>query len=364
MAGTSVLNASGTWILSGRIRDSDPLRKEAISTFPFRIGRRSEATLCLPCPSISGLHAEIYLRHDRPWVRDLRSTNGTFVNGNRIIDDTPIYAGDILQFANVVFRVEQQTVHQTVGTIGAEYCDQALSVLQFDKLMRDRAVVPYFQPIVDMSSQQTIGYEILGRSRLFGLQSPKLMFNAASQLNLEAELSELFREEGMAESTKFGEAPHLFLNTHPIELEHPLQLMKSLKEMRLLHPSSPITLEIHESAVTNSESMRELRNQLKDLNIGLAYDDFGQGQARLIELVEVPPDFLKFDMQLVQGICKAPRERRNMLEMFVSMVRDLGIEPLAEGVEDAADQEVCSEIGFKLSQGYLFGKPAPASRYV
>jgi len=124
-----------------------------------------------------------------------------------------------------------------------------------------------------------------------------------------------------------------------------------------------MTLEIHESAVTNPEQMRDLRAKLSAMDIGLAYDDFGAGQARLIELVEVPPDYLKFDMKLVQGISAASPERQHMVAAFVSMVRDLGIAPLAEGVEDAEDQAVCTEIGFELSQGYLFGKPAPATRY-
>ena len=100
-------------------------------------------------------------------------------------------------------------------------------------------------------------------------------------------------------------------------------------------------LEIHEAAVTCGEQMRTLRTALNELQIGLAYDDFGAGQARLVELVDVPPDYLKFDMKLVQNLETASMERQRMLASLVKMVHDLGITPLAEGIETAGDHEIC-----------------------
>ena len=78
--------------------------------------------------------------------------------------------------------------------------------------------------------------------------------------------------------------------------------MFSLRELRELEPRRPLVLEIHEAAVTCGDEMKQLRAALADLQIGLAYDDFGAGQARLVELVDVPPDYLKFDMKLVQNL--------------------------------------------------------------
>ncbi len=93
--------------------------------------------------------------------------------------------------------------------------------------------------------------------------------------------------------------------------------------------------------------------RLADLKIGLAYDDFGAGQARLVELVDVPPDYLKFDMSLVQNLESGSIERQRMLASLVKMVRDLGIAPLAEGIELAGDHEICRQIGFQFGQGFL-----------
>jgi EAL domain-containing protein (putative c-di-GMP-specific phosphodiesterase class I) len=201
---------------------------------------------------------------------------------------------------------------------------------------------------------------VLGRSRLFGLETPKAMLSAASQLKQEFELSRTFRWEAMQATTALPRPPHLYLNTHPLELVEP-GLLESMEALRKLRPSQALTLEIHEGAVTRAEAMRELRERLRDWNIGLAYDDFGAGQARFIELVEVRPDVLKFDMELVQGIHLASAERQNLVATLVRMARELDIVPLAEGVELPEESETCRQLGFELAQGFYFGKPAPLS---
>ncbi len=103
--------------------------------------------------------------------------------------------------------------------------------------------------------------------------------------------------------------------------------------------------------------MAALRDQLNDLDIKLAYDDFGQGEARIVYLAEVPPDFLKFDISLITNIDKASDKRQQMLGALVQMVKDLGITTLAEGIETPAEATVCETLGIELGQGYFFGRP-------
>ncbi len=63
-----------------------------------------------------------------------------------------------------------------------------------------------------------------------------------------------------------------------------------------------MTLEIHEAAIASPGQITRLRDVLYDLDMKLAFDDFGAGQTRLLELSEARPDYLKFDKQLVQRI--------------------------------------------------------------
>lgn len=172
------------------------------------------------------------------------------------------------------------------------------------------------------------------------------------------------RVEGVACAGGLPGRPLLFANTHPAELHEPGVLEFSLRELRQRAPNARIVLEIHEAAVTCVKQMRELRAVLRDLDMGLAYDDFGAGQARLVELGDVPPDFLKFDIELVGGIDQAPVERQRVVASLVGIVNGLGIKSLAEGVENEREHDVCRQMGFHFAQGYFYGKAALARAFV
>ena len=346
------------WLLSGQLKEDEPVSTIRITSSPFTVGRRSGNALTIDNPSVSGKHAELGVEEGQLFVKDLGSTNGTFVNGTRITAPCKIKHGDLVQFAQIVFRAGIQAESQNSHTVQDDAADRALALIQFDKLMTERAVTPHFQPIVEIANQKTIGYELLGRSRLFGLKSPQSMFSAAAVLDLEAELSRILRYEGIRHAGLLPDNPLLFVNTHPAEMAEPGLLEFSLRELRELAPDSPIVLEIHEASVTQVNQMRELYAALKDMDIGLAYDDFGAGQARLIELVEVPPDYLKFDIGMIRNIQSATTDRQKMLASLVQMVQELGIAALAEGIEVLEEHTVCLEMGFEYAQGFYYGKPA------
>ena len=355
--------AEAQWFLSGQVEDSGPLRQFPIHSLPFTVGRKSDCSLCLPVGCISKNHAEIEVcDNGELLLRDLGSTNGTYINGEPLVGAARVKDNDIIQFATIVFRVGSAQYASESHTIKEDVCDQALAMIQFERLISDGGLYPHFQPIVKLSDQSRIGYEVLGRSRLFGLQSPYEMFNAASQLNLEAQLSEAFRERGVEIGTAFGSDSNLFVNTHPKELDR-TELYDSLKALRKVAPDQMITLEIHEGAATNMTMMRELCKVLEDLNMKLAFDDFGVGRARLVELGEVRPDFLKFDMKLTKNIEHAPARRQELVALFATMVNSLGIQTLAEGVETRECHEILVQMGFQLGQGYYYGRPSPISKY-
>ena len=127
------------------------------------------------------------------------------------------------------------------------------------------------------------------------------------------------------------------------------------------HPGIELVIEIHETAVVETARMRELGDRLADIGVRFAYDDFGAGQARLNELSEAPPHFVKFDMALVNGLASAGARKQRVICDLVRLVIDLGSIALAEGIEAEADAELCRQMGFRLMQGYLFGKPVPAA---
>lgn len=357
----SVSSLEDVWFLSGAMGPSDSLQHTPIDRETFTVGRQSGTSMKLQFRTVSGNHAELKVVEGLLVIRDLASTNGTYVNGKRISEPTIVCDEDLIHFAEAPFRIRRQSpTGMNSGTICENVCDQALALVQFDRLMSQRLVRPHFQPIVTLQGARSIGFEILGRGSVFGLESVGAMFQAAEQLNLEVELSRLLRWEGLRIGRDIPDKPVLFVNTHPKEMEDSQALIDSLAQVRSLSSSTKIVLEIHEAAVTDPASMRRLYDSIKDLDILLAYDDFGSGQARLAELIEARPDFVKFDIGLIRGLDVNDTNRMRMMQSLVNMVQDLNISALAEGIETADEAKACLELGFDLAQGFYYGRPAPA----
>ena len=176
------LNASA-WFFAGQVDGSEPARHVPIHSTPFKVGRRPQLQLTLPSECVSKEHAVINLRDDQLYVSDLDSTNGTYINGERVLEETPLNEGDIIQFATVVFRVGREQNQSEPGTIQQDTCDRALAMMQFDRLIHEHAVVPFYQPIVTIDDAHDGQQHLLrqfGRIRILhastGNQAPNERF--------------------------------------------------------------------------------------------------------------------------------------------------------------------------------------------
>ena len=83
----------------------------------------------------------------------------------------------------------------------------------------------------------------------------------------------------------------------------------------------------------------------------------------MLELADVVPDVLKFDMEFIRGIDRAPAERLKVVATLVRMAHELGATPLAEGIETESEAQACEQLGFVLGQGFHLGRPVPAKHY-
>jgi len=350
------------WLLTGRMTASGESSSKLIDPLPFRIGRRPDASLTLPRTSVSSMHAELFAVDDRLYARDLGSTNGTFVNGTRLVDAVELHADDVIQFADLSLRVEHASQKRESNTIAEDFGGQALARVQFDRLLRDEIVTPYFQPIVNLRTGHTEAFEVLARSRLVGLETPNRMFAMADELDMECALSDLMRRKGIEVSQTFAEVPPIYLNTHPVEFECDSD-WEWVAKLRELAPTQKLIIEIHEGAVTDAISIARFRAMLRDFDIGLAFDDFGAGQARIVELLAVRPDCLKFDRCLISGLDEVDAAKQRFVRGLVDAIRDIGVIPLAEGIETPGEQAACAELGFELAQGFSLGMPRPVADY-
>jgi EAL domain-containing protein (putative c-di-GMP-specific phosphodiesterase class I) len=331
-------------------------RRIAVRPLPFRVGRDPGAELMVPSHAVSKLHAELYVSQGELHLRDLGSTNGTFVDFERI-EDAVLSEGAVLHFADFECRLGR--AHAPEPGLSTLVLPRRFATgrAHIHALLREEAIEAVFQPIVSLQGGATGMYEALARGRHPDLpEQPEELFWLAVSTGKEAALSRLCRQVAVERVAGHPELRMLFLNTHPSELREP-GLIESLAVLRERAPHVELLLEIHESALADTQTLTGLRASLLEIGVGLVYDDFGAGQARLLELAEVPPDYLKFNIRFVRGIDAAPASKRRLLGSFLEAARDLRVRCVAEGVETQAEADACASLGFTHAQGYFFGRP-------
>jgi EAL domain-containing protein (putative c-di-GMP-specific phosphodiesterase class I) len=371
-AGGDPTIAQAGWYLE-TVDEGGALRRVWIRTVPFRIGRGHGLELDLAADSVSKRHAEIYARGSGLGLRDLGSRNGTFLN-RTLVEDAALGEGDVLHFADYEFRLGRSEVPEVApASPGKErpttVAHQGPRPHRFEKgtremreLLRDGQVTMVFQPIVLLSRGTVEAYEALGRGCHPLLdKSPTELLRIAESIGKEGELSRLFRKKAVELAVHRPDLPTIFLNTHPSELSQ-RGLMESLDELREIAPTLDLALEIHESVLTSPSTIAELRKWLAERNIALAYDDFGAGRARLHELTEAPPHYLKFDQRFVKDLDQASAGKRRLLRSLLLLAEELRVKTVAEGIETAAEARACAELGFTHGQGFHIGRPLSIER--
>ncbi|MEW5788363.1 MAG: EAL domain-containing protein [Pseudomonadota bacterium] len=359
-----------TWYLEGAAAGGNNLLIP-IEQMPFRVGRDASCELAVASRDISRMHAQIEADGQGGLkVVDLGSTNGTFVNRERIEHSSPLKEGDIIHFGTSEFRLKrkagQPQIPQDTGADHTMFFSRSMSLPEnfllqekefLEMLDKDMLTVAY-QPIVHFADRSIAAYEVLGRGNHPALpQAPIRLLALAATLGKDVEISEAFRAAGArAAAARGGEKLRLFMNSHPKEM-FTERLYESLGQLITIAPNMELVLEVHETAVAEVDKMKVMAQRLKDMGILFAYDDFGAGQARLNELGEVPPDVVKFDMALIRDLDRASEKKQQMVARLVSIVRDVGSTALAEGVETEGEAALCLDMGFQLCQGYLTGRP-------
>ncbi len=358
-----------SWFLEGFFGGRAILSRLPINHFPFQVGRQEGLGFTVPSGSVSRIHAEILDDGQGGLVlRDNDSTNGTFINRNQLKGQEPLRHGDVLHFADFevrVIREEFQDSNKNTDTSMTVVGMQKLSenmptgVRELQELLDQKLVIPAYQPIVECGSNSIHAYELLGRGTHPTLSnSPGPLFHIAESIpGLALQLSELFRDEGVKLASTFNTDARFFVNIHPDEMHDYNRMLKQMTDLRTQFPSLNLVLEIHEQAASNLEDMKMLRGELDKLEVELAYDDFGAGQARLMELIEAPAHYLKFDIAMVREIDKAPEAQQDMVRMLVLLAKKMGIKTLAEGLDRREEVVRCKELGFDYIQGFYYGRP-------
>lgn len=212
---------------------------------------------------------------------------------------------------------------------------------------------PVFQPIVAIGTGSVVGFEAL--TRFDDGTSPERRFIDAARLGLGTQLELATLAAALEAAARLPYGTYLSVNVSP-----QLATSGALKAA-LARSSCALTVELTEHAAVLDYA--PLRTAIRDLGceVRLAVDDAGSGYASLRHILELQPQVVKLDRRLISGIDSDP-VRQSLVAGVCHFAQETRFELLAEGIETAAELATLRDLGVRLGQGYLLGRPenAPA----
>ena len=236
---------------------------------------------------------------------------------------------------------------------------------RFVDLVLAEDVTMLYEPIVNLTSREVLGYEALVRGPWDSeLHSPGSLFQMAEETGLVFELDCLCRRSALRGARGLPPSKLLFLNCLPTAIHDPAfrgeTLIRTLEELRL-RPCD-VVFEISErESIENFSIFREARDYYGELGFQIALDDTGVAYGSLEAVMELSPDFIKVDLSLVRSIDTDP-PRQELLRALHSVAGKLNARVIAEGIETSEELATIQGLGIPYGQGFLFGRAAPLRR--
>lgn len=268
---------------------------------------------------------------------------------------TPSADGSLLYGAarDVTARKEEEERHQAPIRVARERLAEARQAI--DLTIADRRFRPVFQPVVDLSSGDVVGFEAL--TRFDDGSRPNEVFASANECGLGMELEAATLEAALEAARQLPSNAWLSLNVSPSFLCEVETLQGALSGS-----SRAIVLEITEHEVIGAYGpCREALARLGP-KVRLAVDDAGAGIANFNHLVELRPHFVKIDASLVRGL-DTDSGRAAVVVGLAHFAAAGGCRVIAEGIETDAERATVAGLGVGLGQGYLLGRPAAAESW-
>ena len=233
----------------------------------------------------------------------------------------------------------------------------------------DGEIEPYLQPIVDLSDGTILGYESLARwrSERLGLMRPFDFLPLARRTGLIRRIDLTMADRAMAICSKLAgrgaEAPFICVNFSAwLFQDHSLvDALRRMLDQRQLAPSR-VCLDVTETMlVDDMDAAEQTMEDLHDLGMRIALDDFGSGLSSLTVLHRLPFDLVKIDGSLTQG-CQTSARQRGMLKGVLDLCGRLDMDVIAEGIEDVGTARTLLDLGFGMGQGLPFAPPIQAEQ--
>jgi diguanylate cyclase (GGDEF)-like protein/PAS domain S-box-containing protein len=237
----------------------------------------------------------------------------------------------------------------------------ASAARELDRILADGSHTTAYQPIVDLTSDEVVGYEALARGPEASiLHRPDRLFAVARATGRVAELDWATRAaalEGAIEAG-LGRGASLFLNCEPAAVGVPAPAGPVADTWARAQQELSLVFEITERAITArpTELVQAIRQQRAAGHV-VALDDVGADVRSLALLSLIDPDVIKLDISLVQD--RPSAEQAAIVSAVAAERERTGAVILAEGIETEEHRLIARSLGATLGQGWLFGRPGP-----
>src|ERR1700677_3826938 len=238
-----------------------------------------------------------------------------------------------------------------------------VNLLDVRQALESEAIVPCFQPIVELHTGNLAGFEVLARWQhpSLGLILPENFIALAEENGLIGELTHQILNKSFLAASALPEPLSLAVNVSPIQLQYASlsrQIYQAAEDYAF--PLRRLTVEVTESALINNlEHARKIATELREMGCKLALDDFGTGYSSLTHLQALPFSQLKVDRSFVKSMTEK-RESSKMVAAVVGLGHSLDMITVAEGVETEEQADILLWLGCELGQGWFYGRPLSA----
>ena len=304
-----------------------------------------------------------------PLVKDMRATAkagiGAYLGVPIVLPDGTTYGSlcvmshaaqpDLDERRVESLRLYAGLVGQYLGEVGAEIDAQAALRARVAGLIAERGIQIVFQPIVDLATRRTVGFEALSRFPPPD-RNPMRWFDDADLAGLSAELEFASVRAALNQLDRLPPDAYLSLNFSPSVLNELARVDLDALAERV--PLGRIVLEVTEQApIDDYARLGEALADIRRRGVRLAIDDAGAGFASMRHIVSLRPDIIKLDISLIRDIDTDP-SRRALAGSIAHFGTETGASIVAEGIETESELAALVALAIPYGQGYLLGRPA------
>jgi EAL domain-containing protein (putative c-di-GMP-specific phosphodiesterase class I) len=340
-----------------------PPEKTVLDKSPFLIGRGESTDLQVVSHGVSREHAAILREGRTTRIRDLGSTNGTFVNGRRI-KEVNLSDGDMVRVADVEFAYycgESQTRHDAITQViasdaGDEFGDSTQdlrrAVRSLHEALVSGCVHGRLKPIFGLRKSELAGYqtaddEVSPASIAFDPNLPPIPGRVTVRLRHLRRMRAI--EQAAVKKGDF----FILVNVQPAEVASGRLLELASRYCELLPEPRRLVVAVPCAAAEEVANVLSPGGRLRELGVSVALSDFGGRDVGKAVVTEIRPDFVKITASMVAGIPGSSMSLRSNQTNLRAIVKN-GTKLIATGINTPAERAGCLDAGCELGQGTLF----------